>query len=209
MIVVWYVWVFFFFKQKTAYEMRISDWSSDVCSSDLAFAKDFPERIDEYEVLLTDNRIWKQRTVGIGVIPPEKALAWGMTGPMLRGSGVLGPAQEAAVREVRRSGFRYPRRRHRRLLRPLPGARGRDAPVGPDHRTVRALAEGQPRPGHARQLQGVATIPRGDEGRHGSADPPLQSVLGGLLRSGRRDLLRGRGPQGDRERTRLNHSHQS
>src|SRR3546814_10497155 len=39
-------------------------------------------------ILLTDNRIWKQRTVGIGVIPPEKALAWGMTGPMLRGSGV-------------------------------------------------------------------------------------------------------------------------
>src|SRR3546814_10528692 len=53
-----------------------------------AFAKDFPERIDEYETLLTDNRIWKQRTVNVGVIPPEKALAWGMTGPMLRGSGV-------------------------------------------------------------------------------------------------------------------------
>src|SRR3546814_4019487 len=53
-----------------------------------AFAKDFPERIDEYETLLTDNRIWKQRTVNMGVIPPEKALAWGMTGPMLRGSGV-------------------------------------------------------------------------------------------------------------------------
>src|SRR3546814_18239200 len=88
------------------------------------------------------------------------------------------------------------RRRHRRLLRPLPGARGRDAPVGPDHRTVRALAEGQPRPGHDRQLQGVATIPRGDEGRHGSADPPLQAVLGGLLRSGRRAILTGRGPQG-------------
>src|SRR3546814_8730199 len=40
-----------------------------------AFAKDFPERIDEYETLLTDNRIWKQRTVNVGVIPPEKALA--------------------------------------------------------------------------------------------------------------------------------------
>lgn len=53
-----------------------------------AFADDFPLRIDEYEVLLTNNRIWKQRTVGIGVIPPEQALAWGMTGPMLRGSGV-------------------------------------------------------------------------------------------------------------------------
>jgi NADH-quinone oxidoreductase subunit D len=53
-----------------------------------AFAKEFPDRIDEYETLLTDNRIWKQRTVGIGVIPPEMALAWGMSGPMLRGSGV-------------------------------------------------------------------------------------------------------------------------
>ncbi len=53
-----------------------------------AFANDFPSRVDEYETLLTDNRIWKQRTVGIGVVPPEKALAWGMTGPMLRGSGV-------------------------------------------------------------------------------------------------------------------------
>ncbi len=53
-----------------------------------AFAKDFPSRVDEYETLLTDNRIWKQRTVGIGVIPPEQALAWGMTGPMLRGSGI-------------------------------------------------------------------------------------------------------------------------
>jgi len=53
-----------------------------------AFTSDFPHKIDEYETLLTDNRIWKQRTVGIGVILPEQALAWGMTGPMLRGSGI-------------------------------------------------------------------------------------------------------------------------
>ncbi len=53
-----------------------------------AFADDFPRRVDEYETLLTDNRIWKQRTVGIGVISPEQCKAWGMTGPMLRGSGV-------------------------------------------------------------------------------------------------------------------------
>ena len=53
-----------------------------------AFAEDFPRRVDEYETLLTDNRIWKQRTVGIGVVTPEEALAWGMTGPMLRGSGI-------------------------------------------------------------------------------------------------------------------------
>ena len=53
-----------------------------------AFADDFPHRVDEYETLLTDNRIWKQRTVGIGVVSPEQALGWGMTGPMLRGSGI-------------------------------------------------------------------------------------------------------------------------
>jgi NADH-quinone oxidoreductase subunit D len=53
-----------------------------------AFADDFPQKVDEYETLLTNNRIWKQRTVGIGVVPPEMALAWGMSGPMLRGSGI-------------------------------------------------------------------------------------------------------------------------
>ncbi len=52
------------------------------------FTKRFPTYIDEYETLLTDNRIWKQRTVGIGVVSPERALALGFTGPMLRGSGV-------------------------------------------------------------------------------------------------------------------------
>ena len=53
-----------------------------------AFCADFPRRVDEYEELLTNNRIWKQRTVDIGIIPPEQALAWGMSGPMLRGSGI-------------------------------------------------------------------------------------------------------------------------
>ena len=48
----------------------------------------FPKCVDDYETLLTDNRIWKQRTVGIGVVSPERAIALGFTGPMLRGSGV-------------------------------------------------------------------------------------------------------------------------
>ena len=52
------------------------------------FTNRFPAFVDEYETLLTDNRIWKQRTVGIGVVSPERALALGFTGPMLRGSGV-------------------------------------------------------------------------------------------------------------------------
>ena len=53
-----------------------------------AFTKRFDGYVDEYETLLTDNRIWKQRTVGIGVVTPEDALAMGFTGPMLRGSGI-------------------------------------------------------------------------------------------------------------------------
>ncbi len=51
------------------------------------FTKRFPKYVDEYETLLTDNRIWKQRTVGIGVVSPERALQMGFSGPMLRGSG--------------------------------------------------------------------------------------------------------------------------
>ncbi len=52
------------------------------------FTDYFPGCIDEYETLLTDNRIWKQRTVGIAEVSPERAVALGFTGPMLRGSGV-------------------------------------------------------------------------------------------------------------------------
>jgi NADH-quinone oxidoreductase subunit D len=58
----------------------------------LDFVEDFTDRfpacVDDYETLLTDNRIWKQRTVNIGVVTPERAKALGFTGPMLRGSGI-------------------------------------------------------------------------------------------------------------------------
>lgn len=53
-----------------------------------AFTERFPKYVDEYETLLTDNRIWKQRTVDIGIVSPEDAINLGFTGPMLRGSGV-------------------------------------------------------------------------------------------------------------------------
>lgn len=52
------------------------------------FTERFPKCIDEYETLLTDNRVWKQRTVGIGVIEAKRAKALGFTGHMLRSSGV-------------------------------------------------------------------------------------------------------------------------
>ena len=64
------------------------------------FANRFPTYVDEYETLLTDNRIWKQRTVGIGVVTPERALALGFTGPMLRGSGIAWDLRKKQPYEV-------------------------------------------------------------------------------------------------------------
>jgi len=60
----------------------------------------FPAYVDEYETLLTDNRIWKQRTVGIGVVEPERAIALGFTGPMLRGSGIAWDLRKKQPYEV-------------------------------------------------------------------------------------------------------------
>ncbi|WNL47989.1 NADH-quinone oxidoreductase subunit D [Dyella sp. BiH032] len=68
---------------------RLNSWREGSMLDFLdAFTADFPSKVDEYEELLTNNRIWKQRTVGIGVISPELAQQWGMTGAMIRGSGV-------------------------------------------------------------------------------------------------------------------------
>lgn len=64
------------------------------------FTNRFPGYVDEYETLLTDNRIWKQRTVGIGVVSPERALALGMTGAMLRGSGIAWDLRKKQPYEV-------------------------------------------------------------------------------------------------------------
>jgi len=64
------------------------------------FTERFPGYVDEYETLLTENRIWKQRTVDIGVVDKEAALAWGFTGPMLRGSGVAWDLRKVAPYDV-------------------------------------------------------------------------------------------------------------
>ena len=64
------------------------------------FTERFPSYIDDYETLLTDNRIWKQRTVGIGVVSPERARQLGFTGPMLRGSGIAWDLRKKQPYEV-------------------------------------------------------------------------------------------------------------
>jgi NADH-quinone oxidoreductase subunit D len=64
------------------------------------FTRRFPRCVDEYETLLTDNRIWKQRTVGVGVVEPGRAKALGFSGPMLRGSGVAWDLRKKQPYEV-------------------------------------------------------------------------------------------------------------
>ncbi len=68
-------------KKNEARQGSLLDFLEDFCNR-------FPRLVDEYETLLTENRIWKQRTVSIGVVSPERALQLGFTGAMLRGSGV-------------------------------------------------------------------------------------------------------------------------
>ncbi len=64
------------------------------------FIDGFPPKVDEYEGLLTENRIWKKRTVGVGVLDPEAALNYGVTGPMLRASGVAWDLRKALPYEA-------------------------------------------------------------------------------------------------------------
>lgn len=65
-----------------------NDVSQEFIDSLYKFTEEFPEKIKQYETLIDKNRIWLQRTKGIGVIGAEEAINWGLTGPMLRGSGV-------------------------------------------------------------------------------------------------------------------------
>lgn len=64
------------------------------------FTNRFPACVDDYETLLTDNRIWKQRTVNIGVVSPERAKQMGFTGPMIRGSGIAWDLRKKQPYEV-------------------------------------------------------------------------------------------------------------
>ena len=80
-------------KKNTNREGSLLDFIED-------FTERFPHCVDEYETLLTDNRIWKQRTVGIGVVSPERALQLGFTGPMLRGSGIAWDLRKKQPYEV-------------------------------------------------------------------------------------------------------------
>src|SRR3546814_14064686 len=102
------VFVFFFFKQKTAYEMRISDWSSDVCSSDLA------GQLDVYDTIVSELRdacedvILNRKVEGEAESPTERLIA---LAERYKGSN---PAPEKAAEQW--SGWDVPRRREPALV---------------------------------------------------------------------------------------------
>ena len=64
------------------------DLPHGLCEDIFRFSQQYASRIDEMEEMLTNNRIWKQRLVDIGVVTADQALDWGFSGVMLRGSGV-------------------------------------------------------------------------------------------------------------------------
>ena len=76
------------------------DLPAGIMDDILAWADGFPPVLDDVEGLLTDNRIWKQRNVDIGVVTPEQAFDWGFTGIMLRGSGVAWDLRKAQPYDV-------------------------------------------------------------------------------------------------------------
>jgi NADH-quinone oxidoreductase subunit D len=76
------------------------DLPAGLCDDILAWTEQFPSFIDDMETLLTENRIFKQRSVDIGIVSAEDAMAWGFTGPMLRGSGVAWDLRKAQPYDV-------------------------------------------------------------------------------------------------------------
>ncbi len=85
-------------------EAEVAKMNDNRSGSLLDFIEDFTNRfpgyVDEYETLLTDNRIWKQRLVDVGIMSPERALQMGLTGPMLRGSGIAWDLRKKQPYEV-------------------------------------------------------------------------------------------------------------
>lgn len=73
-----------------------NDLPPDFCDGLWLFLEEFPQRLGEYNALLTENRIFRSRTEGVGVLTPEVALAYGVTGPTLRGSGIAYDVRRAA-----------------------------------------------------------------------------------------------------------------
>ena len=164
-------------------EQKIADWATD-----------FPKFIDDMEALLTGNRIWKQRTVDIGVISAEEALAWGFSGPSLRASGVAWDLRRA-----------QPYDKYAEVEFDIPVGRNGDcydrylvriAEMRESVKIIRqVLAKMQPGPIKVQDHKITPPTRAADEAIDGSADPSLQALYRRLSRARRRHLHGGRGAE--------------
>ena len=161
----------------------------------IAWMDQFVPRLDDMDELLTENRIFKQRTVDIGVVSAEDALAWGFSGPMLRASNVAWDLRKAQPYEVYdRMEFDIPVGRNgdcwdRYLVRML---EMREL-LKIMRQCLEQMPEG-PDPGGG--PEGDPAAARRDEALDGGADPPLQALHRGRPRAGGRGLRRDREQQG-------------
>ena len=148
-----------------------------------------------WKTLLTANRIWKQRTVDIGVISAEQALAWGFSGPPLRASGVPWDLRRAQPYDkYAEVDFKVPVGRNgdcydRYLIR--------IAEMRESVKIIKqCLAKMQPGPVKVQDRKFSPPHARRDEALDGGADPSLQALYRGLSRAGRRHLHRGGNAEG-------------
>ena len=159
------------------------------------FCEHFPKVLDDIEGLLTENRIFKQRNVDIGVVNRAEAEMWGMSGVMLRSTGVAWDLRRAQPYEcyneldfkipVGKNGDNYDRyvmrmeemREATKIMK-------------------QCIEKMPPGPVVSHGPQGRAAAPRRDEDLDGSPDPSLQALHRRLPRPGRRGLCRGRSAQG-------------
>ena len=149
-----------------------------------AWAETFPKFIDDLEELLTNNRIWKQRTVDIGVMDAKQALAWGFTGPCLRASGVPWDLRRSQPYDkYAEVDFKIPIGRHGdcydRYLMRLAEMRESVKII------QQCLGRMQPGSGEGAGPQVHAAEPCRDEALDGGADPSLQALHRGLSRARR------------------------
>ena len=167
-------------------------WRDDV----LRLLELIPPRLDEYDILMTGQPIWRERLQGVGVITPTEAvaLAADRTDAALDRHRV-GPPPQHAVHALRRRRFRRRRRFLRRRVRPVRDPHRGGAPVDP-HRAPDPRQDAPGRLPHPEQ-EGHPAAACSHRRVDGGADPPLQAVHRGLQGARRRGLRRRREPAGE------------
>ena len=144
------------------------------CDRVRRFIDALPAHIDEYEDLLTNNRIWIGRTKGVGFICAEDTLDLGVTGPMLRAAGLrLRRPQGDPYSSYEKFDFEVPTRTENDCYRALSGARRGNARE-PENHPPGAGKDSRRRPDQADAPGIVAAGARKDEDADGSAHLPLQ-----------------------------------